>query len=221
MAKSVIINGVSYTDVPYVNIPLASGSGNAKFVDTDSGDLAAADLRAGKKGWADGAEVVGTVPTRDGEDLTVNGKTVTAPAGIYDAPASAAVPSGAATPAAEISGSVLGDTESSYPVTVTPKATVGTPGYIESISNGASVTKYVQVEDKSAAPTDAAQDITPSAGKLLKKVTVAAVALSGNATPADVLSGKTFYGASLNKLTGTATVPTVSQDSTTKVLSIA
>lgn len=52
MAKNVIINGVTYSDVPYVSIPLAAGGGNAKFVDTDSGDAAAGDIRGGKRhGW--------------------------------------------------------------------------------------------------------------------------------------------------------------------------
>ena len=40
MAKNVVINGVVYSDVPYVNIPLSGATGNAKFVDTDSGDAA-------------------------------------------------------------------------------------------------------------------------------------------------------------------------------------
>ena len=34
MAKNVKINGVSYNDVPYVTIPLADDSGDAKFMDT-------------------------------------------------------------------------------------------------------------------------------------------------------------------------------------------
>ena len=40
MAKNVVINGVTYSNVPYVSIPMAEGQGSAKFVDTDSGDAA-------------------------------------------------------------------------------------------------------------------------------------------------------------------------------------
>lgn len=49
MAKNVIINGVTYNSVPSVQIPLAAGGGSATFVDTDSGDAAASDMRSGKK----------------------------------------------------------------------------------------------------------------------------------------------------------------------------
>lgn len=220
MSKSVIINGVAYTDVPYVNIPLSSGGGNAKFVDTDSGDAVAGDLRSGKKAWVDGAEVTGTSPAKSASDVAVSGKTVTVPAGIYDSPVSKSVADGAATPGATVTGSELGATVSDYPVVVTPKAAVGTPGYLSAIADGAAITKYIQVETKSATPSDSAQTITPTAGKLLKSVSVAKVTLSGDATAADVMAGKTFYGANLTKLTGSASVPAVSQDSMTKVLAI-
>ena len=49
MAKNVVINGVVYSDVPYVNIPLSGATGNAKFVDTDSGDAVAGDIRSGRQ----------------------------------------------------------------------------------------------------------------------------------------------------------------------------
>lgn len=49
MAKDVIINGITYVSAPSVMIPLATGSGDAIFVDTDSGDAAAGDIRNGKK----------------------------------------------------------------------------------------------------------------------------------------------------------------------------
>lgn len=219
MSKNVIINGVTYSGVPYVNIPLAEGTGSAKFVDTDSGDAAAKDIRAGKKGWAGGNEVTGTVPERTETDVTVSGKTVTVPAGIYDEATSKAVADGSVTPAAAVVGTELGDTETEYPVTVTPSAEV-VAGYVSGNKTGEAVTKYIQVEEKTVAPAVAAQDVTPTAGKLLKKVHVNAVGLSGNATEADVLKGKTFYSSTLEKKTGTATVPIVGQDSATKVLTI-
>lgn len=219
MAKNVVINGVTYADVPYVNIPLASGSGNAKFVDTDSGDAAASDIRNGKKAWVDGNEVVGTKPEKAASDVTVSGKTITIPAGIYDDTVSKSVADGNITPSVSVSGSVIGDTATDYEVDATPSATV-TAGYVSGNKNGTVVKKYVQVEDQTVSPKTSAQDVTPTSGKLLKKVHVNAVDVSATATEADVIAGKTFYSGSLTRRTGTATVPTVGQDSTTKVLTI-
>ena len=82
MAKNVLINGVTYTNVPYVSIPLSSGSGNAKFVDTDSGDAVAGDIRSGKKAWVGGDEVTGTKPVKSATDVSVSGENVSVPAGI-------------------------------------------------------------------------------------------------------------------------------------------
>lgn len=219
MAKTVIINGVTYADVPYVNIPLASGSGNAKFVDSDSGDAVAGDIRSGKKAWVDGVEVTGNAASNDSSDVTVSGKTVSVPAGIYDTAVSKSVADGAVVPAASISGSVLGDTSSDYTVTVTPSASV-TAGYIADDATGTAVTKYIQVESKSVTPTTSSQTITPTSGKLINSVSVSAVNVTATATESDVMYGKTFFANSLTIKTGSATVPTVGQDSSTKVLTI-
>ena len=124
--------------------------------------------------------------------------------------ATKSVADGSATPNATVTGDVIADTASSYPITVTPKATVGTAGYISAIADGAAVTKYIQTESKNATPSGSEQTITPTTGKLLHSVVVAAVSLSGNAAVGDVLSGKTFYNADLTKRTGTLTVPSLS-----------
>lgn len=219
MAKNVQINGVDYANVASVKLPLTADLETfALFYDTDSGDAAATDIRSNKKAWVDGVEVSGSVVERDGDDLTVSGKTVTVPAGIYDAQAQKSVADGSATPTATVSGDEISDTASSYPVSVVPKATVGSAGYISSISDGTTITKYIQTESKNATPTGSEQTITPTSGKLLHSVVVAAVSLSGNAAEADVMSGKTFYSNSLTKKTGTLTVPTLSLS--TGVLSI-
>ena len=47
MAQNVIINGVTYNEVPEVDIPL-SGGGTAKFMDTSDADAVAADILNGK-----------------------------------------------------------------------------------------------------------------------------------------------------------------------------
>lgn len=221
MAKKIVINGVQYPDVPYVTIPLAEGDGDAKFVDTDGATAAAADLREGKTAWVNGDQVTGTAASKTTDSVTVLGKTVTVPAGIYDDEVQKSVADGSATPSAEVTGDELGDVESAYPVTITPKATVNTEGYITNIEDGATVTKYIQVEEKTVDPSMEAQVATPTEGKLLSKVTVNPPVLEGTATAADVMQGKTFYNTSMEVQTGTATVPVVGQDPLTKALEIA
>lgn len=218
--KDIIINGVRYEDVPYISIPKADGDGEANFYDTESGDVQASDIRQGKKAWANGVEVTGTVTERSDADLETSGATVTVPAGIYDTQATATVDTGDATPTVEVSGIEIGDAVSEYPITITPKATVDTPGYITRIEDGATVTKYIQTEEKTVTPTIEQQTVTPTAGKLLSEVTVQAVQMLGNAQPSDVMAGKTFYNDSLELQTGTATVPIVGQDPETKALTI-
>ena len=218
MAKNVTINGVDYASVASVKLPLTDLSGDVYFYDTDSGDAAAGDIRSGKKAWVDGVEVTGTVAAKSVSDLTVSGKTVTVPAGIYDSQAQKSVADGSATPNATVAGDEISDTSSDYPITVTPKATVNTAGYISSISDGSAVTKYIQTESKNATPSGSEQTITPTSGKLLHSVVVAAVSYTGNAVEADVISGKTFYSNSATKKTGTLTVPALSL--TSGVLSI-
>lgn len=169
--------------------------------------------------WVDGNEVIGSAPEKTASDVSVSGKTVTVPAGIYDEAVSKSVADGSVTPTATVTGDEIGDTASDYPVEVTPAATVAA-GYVSGNQTGTKVTKYIQVEEKTATPSVSAQDITPTSGKLLKKVHVNAVDVAATATESDVLNGRTFYSGSLTKRTGTATVPSVAQDSLTKVLTI-
>ena len=82
MAQNVIINGVVYSDVPEVNIP-KSGGGTARFYDTASGDLTAADLLTGKTGYGSSGAVSGSMANNGSTDGTISTKagTVTIPAG--------------------------------------------------------------------------------------------------------------------------------------------
>ncbi|MDO4280807.1 MAG: hypothetical protein Q4C56_04170 [Peptococcaceae bacterium] len=219
MAKNITINKVNYEDVGYVNIPLTGENGDAKFIDTDGATAAAADIRKGKTAYIQGEEVTGAAESRAADAVTATGKTVSIPAGIYDADIETSVADGAATPAADVTGAVLGDTESAYPVTITPRATIKA-GWIDAIADGEVVTKYVQTEEKTVAPATEAVTVSPAAGKLLAKVSVDAVILTGDAQPGDVMAGKTFYNTALEKRTGTATVPACSQDPVTKALRI-
>ena len=221
MAKSVKINGVIYPSVPSVEIPLSSGSGNAVFVDSSDATAKVSDIRSGATAYVNGVKFTGTIPSKSSLNVTISGKTITVPKGIYDTDVSKSVSDGSVTPSATVTGTHIGTTATSYPIEITPSAAVGTAGYVSSVSDGSKITRYIQVEDKSVTPTTSSQEITPSTGKLLKKVTVNAVDLSGTASAADVAAGKTFYSDSLTKITGTGAWPSISQDSSTSVLTIA
>lgn len=82
MAQNVIINGVTYSDVPEVNIP-KSGGGTAKFYDTASGDLAAGDLLTGKTGYGASGAVSGSMANNGSTSGTIATKagTVVIPTG--------------------------------------------------------------------------------------------------------------------------------------------
>ena len=56
MAQNVIINSVTYQNVPEVDIP-KSGGGTAKFYDTAGATVAAADLLTGKTAFGSSGEV--------------------------------------------------------------------------------------------------------------------------------------------------------------------
>lgn len=57
---SVVINGVTYSSCPEVDIP-KSGGGTAKFYDATDMNIAAADVRNGKKGIGASGEVTGSM----------------------------------------------------------------------------------------------------------------------------------------------------------------
>ena len=82
MAQSVVINGVTYSDVPEVDIP-KSGGGTAKFYDASGADAAAGDVLSGKKFIGSNGEDTGSMVNNgstSGEIETKAG-TVTIPAG--------------------------------------------------------------------------------------------------------------------------------------------
>lgn len=65
MAKNVIINGASYNSVPYVNIPLAAGGGNATFYETSDATAQAANILSGYSAYGASGKISGsaTMPT--------------------------------------------------------------------------------------------------------------------------------------------------------------
>lgn len=79
---SIVINGVTYNDVPEVDIPIAGG-GTAKFLDTSTADASAGDILTGKKAYGSAGEITGSMPSNGSTSGTISTKagTVTIPAG--------------------------------------------------------------------------------------------------------------------------------------------
>ena len=167
MAQNVVINGVTYSDVPEVDIP-KSGGGTAVFYDTSDADAGQGDVLSGKTYYKDGKKTGSMTNNGDTSgDISSKDGTVTIPAGYT-------------------SGGTVG-------IDSTEKAKI-VSGNIKS-----GVTLLGVAGDSNVVDTTIA---------------------SGGAAAAQIMSG---YSAFVNgsKVDGSATVPTVSQDSTTKVLSIA
>ena len=82
MAQNVIINGVTYSNVPEVDIP-KSGGGTAKFFDTAGASAAATDILTGKNAFGASGSVSGSMPNNGSTSGTISTKagTVTVPAG--------------------------------------------------------------------------------------------------------------------------------------------
>ena len=82
MAQNVIINSVTYQNVPEVDIP-KSGGGTAKFYDTASADISAGDVLTGKTAFGASGEVSGSMANNGSTSGTISTKagTVTIPAG--------------------------------------------------------------------------------------------------------------------------------------------
>jgi len=225
MAKNVVINEVVYQNVPQVSIPLSSGSGTAEFFDTSDATLDSGDkMLSGNTAYADGVKYTGTIATKTASDMTASGASVTAPAGYYAEASSKSVASGSATtPATTISvtptisvnsstGLITASVSDSQGITPTVSA-----GYV---SSGTSGTVTVSGSDTEQLTAKAAATYTPgtsaqtiAAGQFL----TGAQTISGDANlvGSNIKSGVSIFG-----VAGSLTAATVSQDASTKVLSI-
>lgn len=219
MAESVIIRSVTYQNVPSVEIPRSSGQGNAVFVDTSDATLASGNsMLNGVTAYANGTKITGSIESKSSSDLTASGASVTAPAGYYASSASKSVASGSATAPASISGTGASVTTGSNTITLSKSVSVTpsvTAGYVSSgTAASSSVSLTATVTTKSAAtitPGTTDQEIAAST-YLTGKQTIKGDA---NLVSSNIVAGKTIFNVS-----GTAQIPTISQDSTTKVLSI-
>lgn len=82
MAKTVVINGVTYADTPEVDIPI-SGGGTAKFYETSTADVTSADLLTGKTAYGSSGQVSGGMANNGSTSGTISTKagSVTIPSG--------------------------------------------------------------------------------------------------------------------------------------------
>lgn len=82
MAQNVVINGVTYQNVPEVDIP-KSGGGTAKFYDTAGADASAGDILTGKTAFGASGAVSGSMANNGNTGGTISTKagTVAIPAG--------------------------------------------------------------------------------------------------------------------------------------------
>lgn len=219
MAQNVVIRSTTYQDVPSVEIPLAGGGGNAVFVDTSDATLNDAGyLPLGVTAYSDGTKYTGTAAENDSSDLTVSGATITAPAGYYSSSASASVASGSATPASSLSGTSASVSTGTNTLTLsktisnTPQVTAG---YVSSGTAGnTAVTLTASVTTKAAATiTPGTSNQTIASGTYLTGTQT--ISGDANLLAGNIVSGKTIFG-----VAGTAQIPSITQDSVTKVLSI-
>ena len=219
MAQDLVVQEIVYDDVPGVRVP-KDGGGEAIFYDTSDATLnAASQMLDGVTAYSNGTKYTGNIPSKTSSDLTASGATVTVPAGNYASQATKAVASGSVTAPSTISGtsaSVSTGTNTltlTKTVSVTPDVT--TAGYVSSGTAGnASVSLTASVTTKAAAT------ITPGTSN---QEIAAGTYLTGKQTIAgdsELKAANIVYGHSIFNVSGSARIPTISQDSTTKILSI-
>ncbi len=82
MAQNVVINSVTYSNVPEVDIP-KSGGGTAKFYDTSTADIVAGNVLTGKTAFGSSGSVSGSMANNGDTSGTIGTKagTVSIPAG--------------------------------------------------------------------------------------------------------------------------------------------
>lgn len=216
---SVIINGVTYSNVPSVEIPLSGGGGNAVFTDTSDATLASGNsMLSGNSAYANGVKYDGTIITKTSGDLSASGDTVTVPAGYYSSNASKAVASGSATAPASISGTSASVSTSTNTLTLSKTVSV-TPvvsaGYVSSGTAGnASVSLTASVTTKGATTyTPSTSNQTIASGTYLTGTQT--ISGDANLVASNIKSGVSIFG-----VRGSLSAATVSQDGSTKVLTI-
>ena len=225
MASNVVINEIVYQNVPKVQIPLSGSSGNAEFVDTSDATLdSGGKMLSGVTAYADGVKYTGSITTKTSSDMTASGATVTAPAGYYASAQSKSVASGSATtPTTSITatptisvnsstGLITASVSGSQSVTPTVSAGYVSNGTAGTVSVSGSDTEQLTVKS-GATITPTTSDQTIAAGTYLTGAQV--IKGDSNLQSQYIKSGITIFNT-----VGALSSATISQDSTTKVLSI-
>lgn len=220
MGKDIKIRNTTYLGAEEVNIPLAEGTGTAKFVDPSGSTLTSgSQMLSGVKALdAEGVEITGTIPSKSASDLTASGATVTVPAGNYATQATKSVAAGSATAPASISGTSASVSTGTNTLTLTKSVPVTpnvTAGYVASGTAGNS-----SVSLTASITTKAAATITPTT---TDQAIAADTYLTGaqnikgdsNLVPSKIVAPYSIFG-----VEGTAQLPVISYDDTNKVLSI-
>lgn len=225
MAQNVIINGVTYSNVPEVDIPIANSEDTAKFYDTSDATLDNGNkMLSGNTAYANGVKYTGSIATKTSSDLTASGATVTVPSGYYGTSASKSIASGSATtPATTISvtptisldtstGIITASVSDSQSVTPTVSSGYVSSGTAGTITVSGSETEQLTVQGAQTI-TPTTSDTTISAGQFL----TGAQTIKGDANlvGTNIKSGVSIFG-----VAGSLTSATVSQNATTKVLTI-
>ena len=199
MAKNVVINGVTYSNVPSVDIPLSGGGGDASFYDVsdatiDSGGKMLNGVTAYGSG---GTKYTGSIATKTGTDLSASGDTVTVPAGYYASQATKAVASGSATAPSTISGTSATVSTGTNTLTLSKSVSV-TPvvsaGYVASGTAGnSSVSLTASVTTKAAATiTPGTSDQSIASGTYLTGTQT--IKGDANLVASNIKSGTTIFG---------------------------
>ena len=82
MAQNVVINGVTYQNVPSVQIP-KSGSGTALFVDTSDANAVSSDMLNNKTAYVNGTKVTGNITSKSAQTYTPTTSDQTIASGQY------------------------------------------------------------------------------------------------------------------------------------------
>jgi len=217
--NTVVINSITYSDVKEINIP-KSPSGTAAFFDVSDATIDTGDkMLSGVKGYGpNGTLYTGTIATKSAGNLSASGDTVTVPAGYYASQATKAVSSGSATAPSTITGTSASISTSTNTITLTKTVSV-TPsvsaGYVSSGTAGnSSVSLSASVTTKGATTyTPTTSDQAIASGTYF----TAASTVKGDA---NLVAGNIKSGVSIFGVSGSLSAATVSQDSTTKVLTI-
>lgn len=194
MAQSLKINGVTYSDVSEIKVPLADDpSTMAVFPNTSDADAVAGSIKQGETAYVDGEKVTGTMPVNGagGGKISTKDGSVKISEGYYDG-----------------SGSVaIADAEKAKLIAANIRQGITVLG----VAGSMSATEGANPQAKEVTPTKSEQIVLPDDGyNYLSQVTVEAIpaqyitTTDANAAATDIVKGKTAYVGG-KKVTGTHT----------------